>query len=284
MSRFQITASIVVYEQTIESVRRTIESFLSTRLRVKLFLVANSSIPDLNVFLSDSRVEIIEAFDNPGFGKGHNMAIRKKIDTEYYLVLNPDISFKPDVLERLYQYMEDHLDVGNIMPKVLYPDGSLQRLCKLLPDPLNIGTRRFLPSLKWSQRMNDKYELKDFDYNSIMQIPNLSGCFMFMRNSILQITNGFDERFFLYLEDIDLNRRISKVAKTIYYPFVSIIHHHNRGSYNSRKLLKHHIFSAIRYFNKWGWFWDRERRAANRKTNEKIKQLIIAKKRSSDEF
>ncbi len=277
MSKFQITASIVVYEQTIESVRRTIESFLSTGLNVKMFLVANSTEPDLGAFLSDPRVEIIEAFDNPGFGKGHNMAIRKKTDTEYYLVLNPDISFKSEVLERLYQYMEEHPDVGNIMPKVLYPDGCLQRLCKLLPDPLNIATRRFLPSLKWSQRMNDKYELKDFDYNSVMQIPNLSGCFMFMRNSILQKSNGFDERFFLYLEDIDLNRRISRMAKTIYYPFVSIIHHHNRGSYNNRKLLKHHIFSAIRYFNKWGWFWDRERKKANGETIEKIRQLNSVK-------
>ncbi len=277
MSKFQITASIVVYEQTIESVRRTIESFLSTGLNVKMFLVANSTEPDLGAFLSDPRVEIIEAFDNPGFGKGHNMAIRKKTDTEYYLVLNPDISFKSEVLERLYQYMEEHPDVGNIMPKVLYPDGSLQRLCKLLPDPLNIATRRFLPSLKWSQRMNDKYELKDFDYNSVMQIPNLSGCFMFMRNSILQKSNGFDERFFLYLEDIDLNRRISRMAKTIYYPFVSIIHHHNRGSYNNRKLLKHHIFAAIRYFNKGGWFCDRERKKANGETIEKIRQLNIVK-------
>ena len=59
MSKFQITASIVVYEQTIESVRRTIESFLSTGLNVKLFLVANSTEPDLGAFLSDPRVEII---------------------------------------------------------------------------------------------------------------------------------------------------------------------------------------------------------------------------------
>ncbi|MFT3902293.1 MAG: glycosyltransferase family 2 protein [Niabella sp.] len=266
MGFFQITASIVLYKQAMDAVKQTIESFLATKLKVQLFLVANSPLPELDGFADDPRVHIIHAYDNPGFGKGHNLAIRKAGDSQYYLVLNPDTSFEPGVLETLFDYMEANPDVGNVMPKVLYPDGSLQRLCKLLPTPLNVWSRRFMPAPGWAQKLNRKYELHDFDYNSIMPIPNLSGCFMFIRNDVLRKTGGFDERFFLYLEDIDLNRRIAQHAKTVFYPYVSLTHHYTRGSYNNRKLLRHHIVSAIKYFNKWGWIFDKERRKINRET------------------
>jgi GT2 family glycosyltransferase len=67
----------------------------------------------------------------------------------------------------------------------------------------------------------------------------------------------------MYLEDYDLNRRINKHAKTIFYPKVSIIHGHAKESYKNGRLLKIHIQSAIRYFNKWGWFFDKERTKLN---------------------
>ena len=86
---------------------------------------------------------------------------------------------------------------------------------------------------------------------------------MFMRMSVLKSVGGFDERFFLYLEDTDLSRRIGNVAKTIYDPSVAVIHEHQKGSYKSSRLMWVHIQSAVRYFNKWGWFFDRDRRERN---------------------
>ena len=67
----------------------------------------------------------------------------------------------------------------------------------------------------------------------------------------------------MYLEDFDLIRRLHRVGKTIFYPYVTIIHDHARDSYTSKKMLKLHIISAIKYFNKYGWFFDKERRKMN---------------------
>lgn len=82
---------------------------------------------------------------NNGFGAGHNY-IMKQYDKmgKYHLVLNPDIEFSKGVLESLFSYMEK-TDVGNIMPKVTYPDGEIQYLCKLLPSPKDWIIRRFIP-------------------------------------------------------------------------------------------------------------------------------------------
>lgn len=272
----QIIVSIVLYNNQVEDVRKTIDSLMATRLSFVLYLVINSPENEFEALIrsyDDDRIKTIHAPANPGFGAGHNLAIRQAEHVQYFLILNPDLSFSPGVLEVLYQYMEEHPDVGNIMPKVLNPDGSLQRLCKLLPTPLNVWSRRFFAHMRWAKRLNDRYELKDFDYANVLNIPNLSGCFMMIRSSVMRQIGGFDERFFLYLEDIDLNRRMGKISKTVFYPEVSVVHYHTRGSYKNRKLLRHHIISAIKYFNKWGWFFDHQRKTANKTTLEEIARL-----------
>lgn len=74
----------------------------------------------------------------------------------------------------------------------------------------------------------------------------------------------------MYFEDFDLIRRIQKVSKTIYYPEVTIVHNHAKESYKSKKMLKIHIQSAIKYFNKWGWVFDKERRLWNKQILKEI--------------
>jgi GT2 family glycosyltransferase len=125
--------------------------------------------------------------------------------------------------------------------------------------------RRFIPGFLKSrlQLRLDQYELKHKNYDEIMEVPNLSGCFMFLRMDVLRIVGLFDESFFMYLEDTDLSRRINLQFQTIYYPKVSIIHQYEKGSYKSLKLLKYHIVSAFRYFNKYGWFFDTVRTTIN---------------------
>ena len=273
----KINGSIVLYHDEKEKVKKTIRSFLNTNLAAKLYLIDNSSNDNLkelkNIY---ERIEYIFNNANLGYGKAHNIAIRKSIDEniKYHLVLNPDIYFEEGVLEELYDFMEKNPDVGLVMPKVLYPDGKIQYLCKLLPTPFDLFGRRFLnkgPLKKYIEKRNEIYELRFTGYNKIMEVPYLSGCFMFIRTEVLKKVGLFDERFFMYLEDTDLSRRIHRVAKTIYYPYVHIYHEHQKGSYKNLKLLKIHIESAIKYFNKWGWFNDPERETINKKTLEKLK-------------
>lgn len=108
-------------------------------------------------------------------------------------------------------------------------------------------------------------------YNKIMNVPNLSGCFMFLRVDALKHVGLFDENIFMYLEDVDLNRRIHKHYKTIYYPKEEIIHEYKKASYGSRKLLGYHILSTIYYFNKWGWFFDKDRNIINNQLTQDIR-------------
>ena len=96
-----------------------------------------------------------------------------------------------------------------------------------------------------------------------MEVPYLSGCFMLLRTEALKNVGMFDERFFMYPEDIDLTRRIHRKYKTIFYPNVSVVHHHARASYQNVRLLAVHVWNLVRYFNKWGWFFDKERKKVN---------------------
>ena len=91
--------------------------------------------------------------------------------------------------------------------------------------------------------------------------------------SALQRVGFFDERFFMYFEDVDLSRRIHKHYKTIYYPEAVIYHDYQGGSCRNFKLLKLFISSAIKYFNKWGWFFDRERLLINKATLHNLDTL-----------
>jgi GT2 family glycosyltransferase len=206
-------------------------------------------------------VEYVFNNENIGYGAAHNIAIKKSINlnAQYHLVLNPDVYFKNDVLNCLYKYMEANQDVGNIMPKVIYPDGSLQYLAKLLPSPVDLFLRRLVKNKNWIKNRENRYMLKSTGYKYSMNVPNLSGCFMFLRTEALINIGVFDESIFMYLEDIDLNRRIHEKYKTIFYPEVEIIHEYAKESYTNNRLLAYHVKSAIYYFNKWGWFFDKDR-------------------------
>ena len=134
----------------------------------------------------------------------------------------------------------------------------------------------FLPprSVKlFLQITKPKTKLSRHNYDKIMEVPLLSGCFMFLRVSVLEKVGGFDDRYFMYAEDFDLCRRIGEISKTVFYPFVSVTHVYEKGSYKNKKLLKYHIQSIIKYFNKWGWFFDTKRGARNKKCIQTIKLL-----------
>lgn len=262
----QINASIVLYHNKKEQLIKAINSFLKTDLKVKLYLVDNSSNDDLKELGGlDNRIEYIFNNANLGYGVGHNIAMRKSVEDGalYHVVLNPDVYFESGVLEKLLDYMENHQDVGNIIPQVRYPNGEIQHLCKLLPTPTDLILRRFIPSKSWKEKRNETYELRFTGYNKVMNVPSLSGCFMFLKCEVLKDVGLFDEKIFMYLEDVDLNRRIHSKYKTIFYPEVEIVHEYGKESYVNKKLLKYHIQSAIYYFNKWGWVFDKEKDEIN---------------------
>jgi GT2 family glycosyltransferase len=267
---FDVTASIVVYNNPPDQLSQAISSFLNTDLHVHLYILDNSPDYDVLPLYQDSRITYIFNGRNLGFGAAHNIALRSSIATaRYHVVLNPDVYFGPEVLDTLFHFASSRTEIGLLMPKVLHPDGSIQHLCKLLPTPADLFIRRFLPqSLKHLAKDRlDRYEFRNRNYDSLLSVPFLSGCFMMINCAALAQVGVFDERFFMYLEDVDLCRRIHQQFDTIYFPEVSIFHHYKKGSYRSGRLLLHHLISALLYFQKWGWYSDKERADINRRAS-----------------
>lgn len=257
--------------------KKAIESVLNTSLNIKLYLIDNSPTDTRRTLsLMDNRIEYLHNPSNPGFGTAHNIALRKSISegTTYHLVLNPDVYFNAGVLEEIVEYMNSHPDVGLLMPKVLYPNGEIQYIAKLLPTPWDLFARRFIRVKSYLEKINRRYSLTFFDYSSIIEIPFISGCFMFIRTDTLKKIGSFDEHFFMYLEDADLSRRIGAVAKTVLYPHVHIYHEYERGAHKNSRLLWIFIHSVFIYFNKYGWFFDSYRKKINQQTLEQLSQEL----------
>jgi GT2 family glycosyltransferase len=260
-----MTASIVTYKTDRRELAIVLRCLADSPVE-RIYLVDNSpedSLRDFGGF--DPRVEYLWGHGNIGYGAAHNIALRRSLErgVDYHLVLNADIRFGPGTVESILEYMESKPDVGQVMPLVRYPNGELQYLCKMIPTPFDLIIRRFLPK-SFSRKKMIKFELQFTGYDKEMNVPYLSGCFMFFRVSALKDVGLFDERFFIYGEDVDLSRRMHEKYRTMFFPGASIVHAHAAESRTSKKMLKIHITNMIRYFNKWGWFYDPKRRKYNK--------------------
>lgn len=258
-----INSSIVLFQHSLDEINPLVEILKQSGEVTNIYLIDNSPTPTPE--FENLNVHYIFNGKNLGYGAAHNIAIRKSIEQNipYHLVINPDISFDPSILEKIEDFMNNNSGIGHLMPKVYYPNGEIQYLCKLLPTPVDLIFRRFLPK-KMTIKQTEKFELKKSGYDKTIDVPYLSGCFMLLRTKALEEVGLFDERFFMYPEDIDLTRRIHKKYRTVFYPDVQIIHHHAQSSYLNFKMLFIHITNMIKYFNKWGWIFDKERRKINR--------------------
>ena len=276
---YDFTACIVTYNTGQEELRKIIGCFQKIRLRFKLWISDNSEKDELRELIEgflDDRIEYIFNNSNDGFGTGHNVVIKKliegKVESEFHLMVNADVFFEENTIEKIVDYMRGNRNIGQIGPKIYGLDGKVTKSCRLLPSPVNLIFRRFLP-LKWIvEKLDYDYEMKWYDYKEIIDVPILSGCFIFVRTDVLKEIGGFDKRYFMYMEDYDLCRRIGQKHRTVFYPKAEIIHEHGKASYKSRKMMMLHVNSAIKYFNKWGWFFDKERKEKNRECMIKYKK------------
>lgn len=285
-----ITASIVTYNHHLLDIEPVLRSLFASPVD-KVYVIDHSAdiMPDLESELNEFRNRVFTGepllkkkvakgfqmlyvrHDNNGYGGGHNVALREAValGAKYHLVVNPDIWFGPRVIPGLVDYMDKHEDVAQMMPKVLYPNGQIQRLAKMLPTPMDIFGRFCLPRFLINKR-NSHFELKDSKFSQVLNVPYLSGCFMFFRVSAINEINLFDEHFFMYAEDIDITRRLHDRYKTLYYPSLPVYHKFSRASHRSLRLFLIHIYNIILYFNKWGWLYDKKRDDYNERLTRQI--------------
>lgn len=270
-----VSASIVVHNTPRDQLEKALKCLLDSEVDT-IYIMDNGNEP-VTYQLPESHRIIYSKIANRGFGNGHNIAIGKRLentssenlDEEFHLVMNADVRWEGDVITKLKNYLLRHRDTALVMPKVFYPDGDLQYACRMLPTPADLFMKRFLPGRLAEKRM-ERYLLAVHDHDKELNVPYLLGSFMFFRLSDLKQCGGFDERFFMYPEDIDITRRLHKTRKTIYWPGASIIHDHGAASRKSIKMFRIHLYNMIRYFNKWGWWSDSERKEFNKRLMREI--------------
>ena len=238
-SSLDVCVSFVLFENDEDEVTRAIHQVQASKISSHIIVVDNSCPPlDLG-YAATMGVTVLSTNKNIGYGRGHNIALHaSKGKCRYNLMMNTDLQTEGDTIAGMVAFMDAHSEAGLAMPKVRYPDGSLQRLCRLLPNPIDMLARRVLKGTRWARERNGRYEFHDWNYDKIGEFPFLSGCFMICRRSVLDHVGYFDERYFLYAEDLDLSRRIHAVAKTLFNPYESVIHEYRSQSTPSLRRVK----------------------------------------------
>jgi len=276
MPKYNCVVSLVIFNPNLDILTNTLQSILNTKLSILINIIDNSKSPSLtddfiNKFASDNILYNFNNGNNIGFGSAHNLTLFKYLHhTEYFLILNPDISYdaEPDILAHLKRKLDQDRSIGLAIPKIYSEDGSIQYVNKKLPSAFDLLLRLFgkyfnFLNILFKKRIND-YLLKNWDFNKNIICPGISGCFMFIRSGVIAELGGFDERYFLYMEDTDLSYKISLKYKCVIFNDIYITHLWQRGAYKQLNLFFHLLKSGIKYFNKWGWFYDTSRSKLNK--------------------
>ncbi len=270
----RVRASIVTFRTDVDELRRCLDSLRAGGIN-HITVVDNSPTDSLRTFCAgEPAVEYIFMNQNLGYGAAHNVALRRSLedpDVDYHLVINSDVYFPADVIPLIVSHMDANPDIGQLIPHTVYPSGREQAVVRLLPRPVDLFARRFLPAAI-VRRLNRRYLLEFWDHETEANVPYHQGSFMFLRTDALRRAGLFDERFFMYPEDIDLTRRIHRHYRTVFWPGATIVHAHRAASYKSGRMLRIHLVNMVRYFNKWGWFFDSERRDFNRRLLKELTQ------------
>lgn len=272
-----ISASIVTYHTDHEELNTCLNCIKECREISAVEIVDNSRDNSIELFIRENFPDIIYTpNENVGYGAANNLSLRNflnnkyGVSSKYHLVLNSDVKFSPKVINVLINKMEMDESIGLIMPSVIGADSKPQSCCHPLPSPLDLILHRFSPKCLF-KTWRKRYDIIPNHLTNDINVPYMHGCFMLFRLDALRKIGLFDERFFMYPEDIDITRRMHEYYKTIVTPSVSIYHMHRAASRHNLRMLYIHAINMLRYFNKWGFFVDKGRRKFNRELFDELR-------------
>ena len=263
----KISISIVVYHPDLDLFGQVVDALSTGKpggLELQLQVIDNSEQASVTERLRESvrqwpdlDIRVYGNTRNTGFGKAHNKLI-EDLESNFHLVLNPDVVIKPGALSGAFKYMEQNPDAAMLTPKSLDASGKQAFLCKRYPTVVDLLLRGFAPN--WLKGRFDKrlarYEMRNITRDEpVTDIPIASGCFMFFHTSVLRNLGGFSPDYFMYFEDFDLCMHMRGRYRIDYVPTVQITH---TGGDTARKGIGHirmFCVSAFRFFSRWGWKW-----------------------------
>jgi GT2 family glycosyltransferase len=189
-------------------------------------------------------INLIENHQNLGFSAACNQGMRQSRG-RYFFLLNPDTELTSAGINGMIRFMDSHLEVGICGPRMVDSDGDIQFSARSFPSYLTaISSRqsllnRLFPDNPWSC----KYLLKDLNRNQVEEVDWVSGSALLTRREVVEKIGFLDERFFMYVEDVDFCYRAKQAGFSIrYFPQCLVIHHHGKSTRRrkSRMLTEHH--------------------------------------------
>ncbi|MFH1458939.1 MAG: glycosyltransferase family 2 protein [Candidatus Omnitrophota bacterium] len=227
---------VIVNWNSAEYIERCLKSIFAQchNLLFEIIVVDNASC-DESVDLIKSKfksVVLIENKNNPGFAAANNQAILKS-NSEYVLFLNPDTEILDNAVGRMVDFLDKNKDFCGVGPCILNADGTIQFTCaRNFPNPFTelCSYMSFLKNLR-SRRPFGNYLMNYWDHRDSRQVNVLSGACMMFSHKVLAEINNFNEKYFMYAEDLDLCRAIkNKGGKLWYLSAAKIIHHGGKSS------------------------------------------------------
>lgn len=242
-----ISVSLVCYRHSQKELNAVLAQFFVNSLVVKIYVINNDVQRSYRV--PDPRVEIIDVRENVGYGRAHNIGIRlsRRSGYDFHIVSNLDIELNQNTITKIFERTKERETVNIFGPKIYTTEGQLAANPRRFPTFYDMCIR-FLVPYRLRRNHNHKYELLDQKHESDIEGGYLSGCFILIRNTPLEIE--FDERYFMYPEDIDLSRTY---GPGLMVSSSSIVHHHNAESKRNLKLATVHIVNMMRYFIKYAF-------------------------------
>lgn len=249
-----VSVSIVSYNSA-DDIGGVLDSLFSATKGVALtvYVVDNHSSDTTCALVKERypQVILLPQEENRGFGAAHNCVL-DQLNSDYHVIVNPDIVFDEDVLTGLSEYLDTHEDAALVTPMIMNVDGTPQAVPRVLPRPRYMFAGQLERFGGMFRRWRDDYTRRDETFTQPTDITFCTGCFMMLRTDVLKRAGGFDERFFMYMEDADLSRRIARYGRLVLLPAVKVTHAWEKASGKSLKFLRIHLQSMRRYFAKWG--------------------------------
>jgi GT2 family glycosyltransferase len=229
------------------------------RRRMEVFVVDNAST-DGSVEMIEAKfpwVKLIKSSENLGFAKGNNVAIRQ-CQGRYIALVNPDVIVFPGCLDALADYLDENPKVGNVGPRVLNPDLSLQSTCRRFPTLWN----NFCSAAGLSARFkNSRFFAGEhmfyFPHDRTLPVDVLVGCFSMIRREAFDTVGLLDEGLFMYGDDVDWCLRARNAGwEVVFHPGAEAIH--DRGKITAPFPVRFAVAqqrSVLHYWTKHHGFW-----------------------------
>ncbi|MFH2019688.1 MAG: glycosyltransferase family 2 protein [bacterium] len=252
----KVSVIIVSYNTrrlTVKSIKSAYASKGFAKDELEVILVDNNSKDDTVSYIKEHlpEVKLITNRENKGFGGGNNQGV-KIAKGKYVLLLNTDAFLAPDSLKVLVDILEKNNDIVSVGPQLRYGDGRLQPSGGYLPTPLRVMAWMFwwdkLPLIK--KLFPTPYHVFDPAWHKKTQYPDwlMGACVMFRREEFLA-AGGFDEKIFMYAEEVELYRRLKENLgkKVLFTPKTQVVHLGRASSNKANAFVLTHELKGIKY-------------------------------------